>query len=191
MSENCLNVFHREKFLKQISEDQIDLLIIGGGITGAGIALDAASRGIKVALIEKSDFSSGTSSRSTKLIHGGLRYLKQLEISLVKESGRERAIAYKNAPHLVHPEKLILPIVKNGTLGWYSTSFALWVYDFLAGVVKKDRKKMIGINKTLELIPKFNSKGLLGGGFYSEYRSDDSRLTIEIIKKAKLVKLGG
>ena len=145
MPENCLNVFHREKFLKQICEDQIELLIIGGGITGAGIALDAASRGIKVALIEKSDFSSGTSSRSTKLIHGGLRYLKQLEISLVRETGRERAIAYKNAPHLVHPEKLILPIVKNGTLGWYSTSFALWIYDFLAGVGKKDRKKMIGI----------------------------------------------
>ena len=101
---------------------------------------------------------------------------------MVKETGRERAIAYKNAPHLVHPEKLILPIVKNGTLGWYSTSFALWVYDFLAGVVKKDRKKMIGIDKTRELIPKFNSKGLLGAGFYSEYRSDDSRLTIEIIK---------
>ena len=97
-------MFFREKFLKQISEDQIELLIIGGGITGAGIALDAASRGIKVALIEKSDFSSGTSSRSTKLIHGGLRYLKQLEISLVRETGRERAIAYKNAPHLVHPE---------------------------------------------------------------------------------------
>ena len=184
MSESCLNVFHREKFLKQISEDQIELLIIGGGITGAGIALDAVSRGIKVALIEKSDFSSGTSSRSTKLIHGGLRYLKQLEISLVRETGRERAIAYKNAPHLVHPEKLILPIVKNGTLGWFSTSFALWIYDFLAGVGKKDRKKMIGINKTRELLPKFNSKGLLGAGFYSEYRSDDSRLTIEIIKKA-------
>ena len=114
MSKNCLNVFERDDCLKKLANEPVDLLVIGGGITGAGIALDAASRGIKVALVEKEDFSSGTSSRSTKLIHGGLRYLKQLELSVVRETGKERAIAYRNAPYLVHPEKLILPIQKDG-----------------------------------------------------------------------------
>ena len=184
MSKNCLNVLERDDCLKKLANEPVDLLVIGGGITGAGIALDAASRGIKVALVEKADFSSGTSSRSTKLIHGGLRYLKQLELSVVRETGKERAIAYRNAPYLVHPEKLILPIQKKGSLGWYSTSFALWVYDFLAGVSKSDRKKMISKSEMLKLLPQFKSKDLIGAGLYSEYRSDDSRLTIEIIKKA-------
>jgi len=184
MSESCLNVFHRKKFLSDLSSQKVELLIIGGGITGAGIALDAASRGIQVALVEKSDFSSGTSSKSTKLIHGGLRYLKEFQFSIVRETGKERTTAYNNAPHLVHPEKLILPIVKNGTLGWRSTSFALWIYDLLAGVSKKDRKKMVQKKEVLELIPQFNKHNLVGAGIYSEYRSDDSRLTIEILKKA-------
>ncbi|MDG2450741.1 MAG: FAD-dependent oxidoreductase, partial [Saprospiraceae bacterium] len=105
----------RKKHLSSLQSQTFDLIVIGGGATGCGIALDAASRGMKTALIEKEDFASGTSSKSTKLIHGGLRYLKQLEIGLVNETGTERAIVHKLAPHLVLPEKMLMPIVENGT----------------------------------------------------------------------------
>jgi glycerol-3-phosphate dehydrogenase len=166
------------------SEEEFDLLIIGGGITGAGIALDASARGLKVALVEKHDFAWGTSSRSTKLIHGGLRYLKQLEVKLVKEVGRERAIVHRNARNLVIPEKMLLPIQKKGSLGVFSTSAALWVYDFLAGVRNKERRKMLDKESTKKAEPLLDSGKLIGGGLYYEYRTDDARLTIENIKKA-------
>ena len=108
--------------------EKFDLIIIGGGITGAGIALDAASRGMKVILLEKDDFASGTSSKSTKLIHGGLRYLKQLDFNLVREVGQERTIIHRNAPHLVYPEPMLLPVIDGGSLGKTSTAIALWLY---------------------------------------------------------------
>jgi glycerol-3-phosphate dehydrogenase len=174
----------RDELTDKITSSQHDLLIIGGGITGAGIALDAASRGIKTVLIEKSDFASGTSSRSTKLIHGGLRYLKQLEVRLVMEVGRERRIVHNLAPHLVVSEKMLLPFFKNGTFGKFSTSIGLWVYDFLAGVRKSDRRKMLSRKKTLDLEPLLPGETLRGSGLYAEYRTDDARLTIEVIKTA-------
>ena len=163
---------------------EFDMVIIGGGITGAGILLDAISRGMNVLLVEKNDFASGTSSRSTKLIHGGLRYLKQLEFKIVRDTGRERAIAYKNAPHLVVPEKMILPIVKEGTYGKLATSFGLFVYDWMAGVPIGERRVMKSKEETLKLLPTIDTEKLLGSGFYSEYRTDDARLTISIIKSA-------
>ena len=100
MGEN-FSFFERPKILQRLASEQFDLVVIGGGITGAGIGLDAASRGLNVAVVEKYDFAYGTSSRSTKLIHGGLRYLKQLEFGLVKEVGSERAVVHNLAPHLV------------------------------------------------------------------------------------------
>ena len=109
----------RPTIIHKLITEPYDLLIIGGGITGAGIALDAASRGLKTALIEKNDFAFGTSSRSTKLIHGGLRYLKQLEFGLVKEVGSERAIVHKLAPHLVIPEKMLLPLSEKKGMGYW------------------------------------------------------------------------
>src|ERR1035437_6832111 len=121
-----------------MSNSSFDLLIIGGGITGAGIALDATARGLKVALLEMQDFASGTSSRSTKLIHGGLRYLKQLEFKLVAEVGKERAIVYNNAPHLTKPEHLLLPIVKGGSLNMFTAKLGMTIYEFLAGVKKSE-----------------------------------------------------
>lgn len=173
----------REHFLAN-SHEEFDLLIVGGGITGAGIALDASLRGLRVALVEKHDFAWGTSSRSTKLIHGGLRYLKQLEFQLVKEVGQERAIVHRNARNLVLAEKMLLPIQKKGSLGKFSTSAALWVYDFLAGVKNKERRKMLDKESTKKAEPLLDSSKLLGGGLYYEYRTDDARLTIENIKKA-------
>ena len=113
MKENIeFSNVNRQKTVEGIVKDSYDLVVIGGGITGAGIALDAASRGMKVVLLEKGDFASGTSSKSTKLIHGGLRYLKQFDFWLVKEVGSERAIVHKLAPHLVLPEKMLLPLIR-------------------------------------------------------------------------------
>lgn len=175
---------NRKQYLNQIQETTFDLLVIGGGITGAGIALDATLRGLKVCLIEKSDFASGTSSRSTKLIHGGLRYLKQLEFGIVREVGQERAILYKNAPHIVIPERMLLPIIEGGSLGKYSTSLGLYVYDKLAGVEKEERRNMLSIKETLEKEPLLHQNILKGGGMYVEYRSDDARLCIEVLKTA-------
>jgi glycerol-3-phosphate dehydrogenase len=177
--------FHlRKSFFEKAQNEKIDLLVIGGGITGAGIALDAVLRGMKVVLIEKNDFASGTSSRSTKLIHGGLRYLKQLEFALVKEVGTERAVVHNNARHLVLPEKMLLPIVKNGSLSEFSTSIGLAVYDFLAGVKLSERRKMLNKETTKKAEPLLNASKLTAGALYFEYRTDDARLTIEIIKKA-------
>ena len=149
---NILSAFNRSFLLQKLSSEEFDILIIGGGITGAGIALDAASRGIKTALVEKGDFASGTSSRSTKLVHGGLRYLKQGEIALVKEVARERVIVYHNAPHLVFPEKMLLPLIKNGT-GKFTIKLGLWIYELLAGVAKEERKKMLSKKQTSEAEP--------------------------------------
>lgn len=115
----------RQEILETLKTEEFDLLIIGGGITGSGIALDAASRGMKTALVEMQDFASGTSSRSTKLVHGGLRYLKQYEVKLVAEVGKERAIVYENGPHVTTPEWMMLPLYKGGTFGKFSTSIGL------------------------------------------------------------------
>lgn len=174
----------RTSILDTLNRYSFDVLIIGGGITGAGIALDAASRGLSVALVEMQDFSSGTSSRSTKLVHGGLRYLKQLEFSLVSQVGKEREIVYENAVHVTKPEKMILPIYKEGTLGSFSTSVALRLYDQLAGVKKSERRNMLSKKETLKLVPLLKEEGLKGSGEYVEYKTDDARLTIEVIKKA-------
>ena len=175
----------RKEILNEFSKKKYDIVVIGGGITGAGIALDAVSRGFSVALVEKQDFAAGTSSRSTKLIHGGLRYLKNFEIKIVRETGLERAIAYKNAPHLVRPEKMLLPLIENGTYGRLATSFGLWLYDVLAGVKGEDKRKMLGRDQTLKMEPLLRDDIIKGSGYYAEYRTDDARLTLEVLKTAK------
>ncbi len=182
--QQFLSSLNRKGITQQLTDKQFDILVIGGGITGAGIALDAASRGLNVALVEKYDFASGTSSRSTKLIHGGLRYLKQFEIALVREVGREREIVFKNAPHIVIPEKMFLPIVKGGSLSPFTASIGLYVYDWLAGVVWGERRKMLTAANALKAEPLLDNSKLVGGALYTEYRSDDARLVIETIKKA-------
>lgn len=178
------STLNRAAILSKLTDDRFDLLVIGGGITGAGIALDAASRGLKVALVEKNDFAFGTSSRSTKLIHGGLRYLKQLEFGLVKEVGSERAILHKLAPHLVIPEKMLLPLSEKKGMGYWLTSIGLKVYDFLAGVVPEDQRRMLTRLQTLKAEPLLRTDEIKGGALYAEYRTDDARLTIEIMKAA-------
>lgn len=176
----------RQKTIDNLESEDFDLVVIGGGITGGGIALDAASRGLKVALLEKGDFASGTSSKSTKLIHGGLRYLKQFDFWLVKEVGSERAIVHKLAPHLVLPEKMLLPLIENGSYGKWLTSIGLKVYDILAQVSGDDKRKMLEKKEALKLEPLLPKKILNGAGYYAEYRTDDARLTIENIKTSLL-----
>ncbi|MFF2854339.1 glycerol-3-phosphate dehydrogenase/oxidase [Peribacillus sp. NPDC058002] len=175
---------YREETIELLKKEKYDVVVIGGGITGAGIALDATTRGMKVALVEMQDFAAGTSSRSTKLVHGGLRYLKQFEIKMVAEVGKEREIVYENGPHVTTPEWMLLPMHKGGTFGKFSTSIGLRVYDFLAGVKKAERRKMLSAEETLKREPLVKKEGLKGGGYYVEYRTDDARLTIEVMKAA-------
>ncbi|MDV2686225.1 glycerol-3-phosphate dehydrogenase/oxidase [Alkalihalophilus lindianensis] len=174
----------RSSYVSALKTKDLDLLVIGGGITGAGIALDASSRGLSTGLLEMQDFAAGTSSRSTKLVHGGLRYLKQLEVKLVAEVGKERAVVYENAPHVTSPEWMLLPIFKDGTFGKISTSLGLNVYDRLADVRKGERRHMLSKKETLKREPLLKKEKLKGGGVYVEYRTDDARLTIEVMKEA-------
>lgn len=178
----------RERLLRSLAGETVDLLVIGGGITGAGIALDAAARGLRTALVEMQDFAAGTSSRSTKLIHGGLRYLKQLEFQVVAETGRERAVVYENGPHVTTPEWMLLPFYSGGQLGPVTTRIGLTLYDWLARVKKDEWHTMLSAKETLEREPLLRREGLKGGGYYVEYRTDDARLTLEVLKRA--VELG-
>lgn len=179
---------NRDEQWDDVQTKTVDLLVIGGGITGAGIALDATSRGLRTVVLDMQDFAAGTSSRSTKLIHGGLRYLQQFQIGVVAEVGKERSIVYHNAPHITTPLWMLLPLYKGGTFGRLSTNVGLTVYDRLAGVRKDERRKMLSAEETIEKEPLLRRDGLIGGGYYVEYRTDDARLTIEVIKKA--VELG-
>ncbi|MBI2721269.1 MAG: FAD-dependent oxidoreductase [Bacteroidetes bacterium] len=175
---------NRNNLIEQLAKNTFDILVIGGGITGAGIALDATARGLKVALVEMQDFASGTSGRSTKLIHGGLRYLKQGEFKLVAEVGKERQIIYKNAPHLTKPELMLLPLVKNGSLNMFSATIGMFIYEWLARVKPSERHKVLNKSQTLLAEPALKSDNLKGGILFYEYRTDDARLTIEVLKEA-------
>ncbi len=178
------SVRDRDLLREQLTGQPLDLLVIGGGITGAGILLDAHVRGIRAGLIEMQDFAAGTSNRSTKLVHGGLRYLKQFEVGLVAEVGKERAIVYENGPHITTPVWMLLPIIKGGTYGKLASSFGIYVYDRLAGVKHSERRQMLNVDETLAKEPLLRRDVLKGGGYYVEYRTDDARLTLEIIKEA-------
>ncbi|HEU5141097.1 MAG TPA: glycerol-3-phosphate dehydrogenase/oxidase [Bacillales bacterium] len=182
--KNSFSSIQRSVLLDDLSAKDLDLLVIGGGITGAGTALDAQTRGMKTGLIDMQDFAAGTSSRSTKLVHGGLRYLKQLEVKLVAEVGKERAVVYENAPHVTTPQWMLLPLIRGGTFGKFTTSAGLAVYDRLAGVSRNERRLMLKKQQTVEKEPLLRRDGLKGAGYYVEYRTDDARLTLEVIKKA-------
>ena len=174
----------RSDIKETIQKESLDLLVIGGGITGAGIALDAITRGLKVAVVEMQDIAAGTSSRSTKLVHGGLRYLKQFHIGVVAEVGKERAIVYENGPHVTTPEWMMLPFYRGGTFGPLTTNIGLKVYDFLAGVKKSERRKMLKPEVAIKREPLLKRDGIKGAGYYVEYKTDDARLTLEVMKKA-------
>src|SRR3954471_17403408 len=159
-----------------------DIAIIGGGATGVGVAVDAAARGFSVALLEQSDFGKGTSSRSTKLVHGGVRYLQQGNISLVMEALKERGILRQNAPHLVHDLGFIVP-----NYAWWEAPFygiGMKVYDLLAGKFGFGKSRHLSKDETLQRIPTLETHGLRGGVLYYDGQFDDSRLLVNLAQTA-------
>lgn len=181
----------RTAHLDRMQSDTFDLTVIGGGITGAGIALDASSRGLKTALVEKHDFASGTSSRSSKLIHGGLRYLEQFEFALVREALHERATLTRIAPHLSEPLQFLIPIYdksRPSPLGSnkLKLSVGLWLYDLLAGQKNIGPHRWVDKDEALAICPLLDSHGLRGAFLYYDCLTNDSRLVIEVIKSASV-----
>ncbi|MGA2285728.1 MAG: glycerol-3-phosphate dehydrogenase/oxidase [Dehalococcoidia bacterium] len=170
--------------LARLAKETFDLLIVGGGITGAAIARDAALRGLSVALIEKGDFASGTSSRSSKLVHGGLRYLKGRHVRLVRESLRERGVLLKIAPHLVEPAPFYLPVYAGGRDGRLKLRLGLTAYDLLAGFGDIGRHTVLSREKMLEAEPLLRAEGLQGGFRYFDCVVDDARLTLATVRTA-------
>lgn len=170
----------------RLRKSQFDLLVIGGGITGAGIARDAALRGLSVALIEKGDLASGTSSASSKLIHGGLRYLEQAELGLVFEGTRERWLLRKNAPHLARPLPFLFPVYKGSRVNRFMVTCGMWLYDILAMFRNYKRHTMLSRRRTSEAEPMLAREGLRGAALYYDCRTDDARLTLETALDAEL-----
>ena len=171
-----MNRTHNLAQLKETSE--WDVAIIGGGASGLGIAVDAANRGFKTLLLEKNDFAKGTSSRSTKLVHGGVRYLQNGDISLVLEALRERGIMRKNAPHLVRDLSFVIP-----SYDWWSSPFygiGLKVYDMMAGKLGLVPSTILSREETLEYLPNVNQEGLRGGVIYHDGQFDDARMAISL-----------
>jgi glycerol-3-phosphate dehydrogenase len=176
----------RSEWRARLESEHFDLIVIGGGITGAGIAREASLARLKTAVLEAHDFASGTSSRSTKLIHGGLRYLAQGHVRLVREAGSERAVLRRLAPHFVEPKPFVLPIYKGMQHGRLAMSLAIWIYDRLAGVEKKERRRVLNAAELHALHPELATEGLRGGVLYHEYVTDDARLTLATLQSATL-----
>jgi glycerol-3-phosphate dehydrogenase len=175
---------NRDSFLQRVTESREpwDLAVVGGGATGVGIAVDAASRGYRTVLLEQCDFGKGTSSRSTKLVHGGVRYLQQGNISLVMEALKERGLLLQNAPHLVHDLQFIVP-----NYAWWETPFygiGMKVYDMLAGRYGFGPSKVLSREETIERIPTLSPEGLRGGVMYHDGQFDDARLLINLAQTA-------
>ena len=175
---------NRETMLLQLSHEQHvwDMIVIGGGATGLGIAVDASLRGYKVLLLEQSDFAKGTSSRSTKLVHGGVRYLAQGDILLVLEALKERGLLLQNAPHLTRDQTFVIP-----SYSWWEGIFyfiGLTLYDLLAGKLSLGLSRYLGRQKTILAHPSINRKGLKGGVIYHDGQFDDARLAINVAQSA-------
>jgi glycerol-3-phosphate dehydrogenase len=182
--------FRRDDALRRLADETFDVLVVGGGVTGAGVALDAASRGLKTALVEKGDFASGTSSKSSKMVHGGLRYLQQREIRLVYENLAERQRLLDNAPHLVSPLPFLIPLfgrdgVVSKTLA-RSYSSALWMYDLTGGWRIGERHHEVSKEEALDHLPTLKTDNLVAGFLYFDARADDARLTLTLARTAAI-----
>jgi glycerol-3-phosphate dehydrogenase len=169
----------RAQVRRNLESTSFDVAVVGGGITGAGIARDAALRGLRVALIEKGDLARGTSSASSKLIHGGLRYLEQLELGLVREGTRERSVLMKLAPHLARPLPFIFPIYRSSRAGPLKVAAGMWLYDALAVFKNYRSHQMLRPRQVQRLEPMLLSDQLRAGALYYDCMTDDGRLTVE------------
>ncbi len=170
--------------IPRFSKNQYDVLIIGGGINGAALAYQASFVGAKVALLEKNDFASGTSSKSTKLLHGGIRYLENLEFDLVAESLKERYIQYKNAPHLVKLLSFVIPVYKKDPRPLWIMKLGVWLYDVLSGPYSVGLREYINRQKLISLAPDIRQEGLLGAVSYWDAQMDDVRICLENVLMA-------
>ena len=174
---------NRSDLLRNLEEVPVwDLVIVGGGATGLGAAVEAASRGYKTLLLERDDFAKATSSRSTKLSHGGVRYLQQGDVSLVFQALHERGIMIRNAPHLAHPLAFIIPAYR-----WWEKAFygiGLTVYEFLAGRLSLGHSRVLSRKKTLEQLPTVKAEGLRGGVLYYDGQFDDARMAVTLARTA-------
>ncbi len=181
----------RQEEIERLKNEKLDLLVIGGGITGAGVALQASAAKMKTGLIDMQDFGGGTSSRSTRLVHGGIRYLKTFDVQVVSDTVKERAVIQHIAPHMTQPDPMILPIYDEPgtTFTMFSVKVAMDLYDHLAGIegdspLIKYANYMMDKEETLKREPQLNSKNLQGAGVYLDYQNNDSRLVVENVKKA-------
>lgn len=181
-------IVHRASCLEKMAQqDEWDLLIIGGGATGLGIALDAVLRGYKTLLLEGADFAKGTSSRSTKLVHGGVRYLAQGNVTLVREASVERGLLCRNAPHLVKDQTFVVPVYSLGQSLKYTAGLKL--YDWIAGRLGLGSSHFISRKKTAMLLPSVKPEGLHGGVLYHDGQFDDSRLAVNLMQT--IIERGG
>jgi len=182
-------VTQREKMLRRLREQSVpwDVVVIGGGATGLGAAVEAASRGFRTVLIERADFAKGTSSRSTKLVHGGVRYLEQMNVMLVLDALRERGHMLRNAPHLVHDLSFVVPVFGYFGLPYYG--FGLKVYELLSGKLSLGASHLLSREKTLEMLPGVAGEGLKGGVLYHDGQFDDARYAISLLRTFE--ELGG
>ncbi|MEK7668835.1 MAG: glycerol-3-phosphate dehydrogenase/oxidase [Gemmatimonadota bacterium] len=174
----------RRANLDALAADTVDLLVVGGGITGAGIARDAAMRGLSTALVDAGDFGRGTSSRSSRLVHGGLRYLEHGWLRLVFESSRERAVLLRIAPHLVRPTPFLFPVHASGRVGRWTLAAGLWLYDALSLFRNVRRHRGYGRKGVRRLEPALREQDLRGGAVYYDARCDDARLTLATVRAA-------
>jgi len=174
----------RAQNLGRLDAEPFDVLVVGGGITGAGVAREAALRGLRVALVEARDFASGTSSRSSKLIHGGLRYLEQGEIALVREAATERAVLRRIAPHLTETAPMFVPVYGRTSAGVYKLKVGLALFDKLAAVGRAERHRILSRADALAAEPHIERERLQGAAVYPEYVTDDARLVLDTLKSA-------
>ncbi|HZT98191.1 MAG TPA: glycerol-3-phosphate dehydrogenase/oxidase [Ktedonobacteraceae bacterium] len=187
----------RATYVERLANDQFDVLVIGGGITGAGVALDAAARGYRVALVEKADFASGTSSKSTKLAHGGIRYLPQFDFPMIQEGVVERGRLVRHAPFLVRPQPFVIPVYEH--MPWPSSlpvrpktdfgldivlDIGLWMYDLMAGRLNIGRHKRVSKEETLRRAPRLRQTGLKKALLYYDAQTNDAQLTVTVLRTA-------
>lgn len=175
---------NRMQNINKMKSQDFDLVIIGGGINGAGVARDASARGMRVALIEARDFASGTSSKSSKLIHGGIRYLENMEFKLVFEALNERTRLFEMAPHLVHPLRFMIPLYQESRVGMGKMGLGMWLYDALSLFQTPEMHERLNAQGTVEHMPAIRPNNLLGSYIYSDAYMDDDRLVHETMRSA-------
>src|SRR5439155_7706069 len=185
-TNDCVWNKSMKRLPEALTAETFDLLVLGGGITGAGVALDATLRGFRVALIDKGDFASGTSSVSSKLVHGGLRYLEHASFHLVYEALQERRLLLENAWPFVWPLRFVIPFYRGSRLSKWKARAGLVLYDLLAGASNLHRSRPLAEKEMQGLIPDLQADRLLGGAEYFDCQMDDARLCLTVIRTAAL-----